>query len=94
LDEVVRAFKQTDISGCILTKLDETASLGGAISMLVRHQLPVTYLSDGEAVPEDLQSAYARDLVAKALDLLKERPEQIIESDLAMAFNEDMIHAH
>jgi len=94
LDEVVRAFKQTEISGCILTKLDETASLGGAISMLVRHQLPVTYLSDGEAVPEDLQSAYARDLVAKALDLLKERPEQIIESDLAMAFNEDMIHAH
>ncbi len=94
LDEIIRAFKQTEISGCILTKLDETASLGGAISMLIRHQLPVSYISDGQAVPEDLQSAYARELVAKALDLLKEKPEQVDENDLALAFNEGMIHAH
>jgi len=94
LDEIIRAFKQTDISGCIFTKLDETASLGGAISMLIRHQLPITYISEGQAVPEDLQSAFARELVAKALDLLKARAEPIDENDLAMAFNEGMIHAH
>ena len=94
LDEIVRAFKQTDISGCIFTKLDETASLGGAISMLIRHQLPLAYISDGQAVPEDLQSAYGRDLVSRALDLLKDKPEQVNENDLALAFNEGMIHAH
>ncbi len=94
LDEIINTFKQTEISGCILTKLDETASLGGAISMLIRHQLPISYISDGQAVPEDLESAYARELVAKALDLLKNRPEEVYENDLAMAFNEGMIHAH
>lgn len=94
LDEIINAFKQTEISGCIFTKLDETASLGGAISMLIRHQLPITYISNGQAVPEDLESAYARELVAKALDLLKNRPEEVNENDLAMAFNEGMIHAH
>jgi len=94
LDEIIRSFKQTAISGCIFTKLDETASLGGAISMLVRHQLPLAYTSDGQAVPEDLQSAYAKELVAKALDLLKKKPEQIDENDLALAFNEGRIHAH
>lgn len=94
LDEIINAFKQTEISGCILTKLDETASLGGAISMLIRHQLPISYISDGQAVPEDLESAYARELVAKALDLLKNKPEEVNENDLAMAFNEGMIHAH
>ena len=94
LDEIINTFKQTEISGCILTKLDETASLGGAISMLIRHQLPISYISDGQAVPEDLESAYARELVAKALDLLKNKPEEVYENDLAMAFNEGMIHAH
>ena len=94
LDEIINTFKQTEITGCILTKLDEAASLGGAISMLIRHQLPVSYISDGQAVPEDLESAYARELVAKALDLLKNKPEEIYENDLAMAFNEGMIHAH
>jgi len=94
LDEIISAFKQTEIAGCIFTKLDETTSLGGAISMLVRHKLPITYLSDGQAVPEDLRAAYARELVASALDLLKKRPEEVNETDLAMAFNEGQMHAH
>jgi len=94
LDEIISAFKQTEITGCIFTKLDETTSLGGAISMLIRHKLPVTYLSDGQAVPEDLRAAYARELVAKALELLKKRPEEVDETDLAMAFNKGQIHAH
>jgi len=94
LDEIIGAFKQTEIAGCIFTKLDETTSLGGAISMLIRHKLPITYLSDGQAVPEDLRAAYARELVAKALDLLKKRPEEVHETDLAIAFNEGQIHAH
>lgn len=94
LDEIIGAFKQTGISGCILTKLDEAACLGGAISMLIRHHLPVTYLSDGQAVPEDLQIGYAKELVASALGMLKKRPEQINEMDLAIAFNESPINAH
>lgn len=94
LDEITRAFKTTDISGCILTKLDESASLGGAISMLIRHKLPLAYISDGQAVPEDLHIGYARELVSKALELLKQRPEQIHEADLAIAFNDGLINAH
>ncbi len=94
LDETISGFKQTDIAGCILTKLDEAASLGGAISMLVRHKIPVSYLSDGQAVPEDLQTAYAKELVAGALEMLKKRPEQVNEIDLAVAFNDGLNHAH
>lgn len=94
LDETISAFKQTEIAGCILTKLDEAASLGGAISMLVRHKMPVSYLSDGQAVPEDLQTAYAKELVAGALEMLKKRPEQVNEMDLAVAFNDGLNHAH
>lgn len=94
LDEVVRAFKQTTIDGCILTKLDEAASLGGAISMLIRHQLPLTYISNGQCVPEDLQTAHAKELVSQALTLLKQHPEYTDDQSLAVAFNDGLLNAH
>lgn len=43
-----------DFAGCILTKLDEAATLGPAIDRLIRHQLPLWFTSDGQRVPEDL----------------------------------------
>lgn len=94
LDEVSRSFKQTPISGCILTKIDEAANLGSAISVLIRHHLPLTYMSDGQRVPEDLQPARARDLVAQALALLKKHQERADDEYLAFAFNEGVVHAH
>ena len=39
-----------------VTKLDEATSLGGTLSALIRAKLPLAYLSDGQQVPEDLQS--------------------------------------
>jgi flagellar biosynthesis protein FlhF len=53
----------------MLTKLDEATSLGGAISTLIRSRLPVTYVSEGQRVPEDLAPARAHQLIARAVDL-------------------------
>ena len=55
LEETVRAFKNLDPVGCVLTKVDEAVSLGGIISALIRHELPLAYVTDGQRVPEDLQ---------------------------------------
>lgn len=66
MDEIVNAFGREQLAGCILTKLDEAARLGAAMSTLVSHQLPVAFLSEGQRVPEDLRLARAKDLVARA----------------------------
>jgi flagellar biosynthesis protein FlhF len=65
------------LSGCILTKTDEANSLGGAISALIRHQLPLAYVCNGQQVPEDFSLARPNTLVKQASDLMNEAEQQI-----------------
>lgn len=69
IEEAVTRFAAAQPTTCMLTKLDEATSLGGAISTLIRSQLPVTYVSEGQRVPEDLAPARAHQLIARAVDL-------------------------
>ena len=69
IEETVERFAPAKAASCVLTKLDEATSLGGAISMLIRSRLPVAYLSDGQRIPEDLSPARAHQLIARAVDL-------------------------
>ncbi len=57
LKEAAKGFEGFAPSSCILTKLDEAASLGAAISALIECQLPLAFLCDGQQVPEDLHLA-------------------------------------
>jgi flagellar biosynthesis protein FlhF len=71
LEEAVRRFAPANPSCCLLTKVDEAASLGGVLSVLIRTRLPVAYVSEGQRVPEDLQPARALELVSAAVRLAK-----------------------
>jgi flagellar biosynthesis protein FlhF len=74
LEEIVRAFARVSPTACILTKVDEAASLGAVISTTVRHKLKIAYLCDGQRVPEDLHSAHQRRIwLVRAAQQLKER---------------------
>ncbi|HAI59835.1 MAG TPA: flagellar biosynthesis protein FlhF, partial [Xanthomonadaceae bacterium] len=76
LDEVVRRFGFIAPEAAILTKLDETGRLGAALSVLVRHRLPLAWITDGQQVPDDLAEADASRLVLKLEELRRagERP--------------------
>ena len=55
LDDVVRCYQQGGgLSGGILTKLDEAMSLGTSLDVIIRHKLPLHYVTNGQRVPEDL----------------------------------------
>lgn len=54
-------------AACILTKLDETPQPGAALDSLIRHRLPLAYLSGGQRVPEDLHTPNAAYLIDRAL---------------------------
>jgi flagellar biosynthesis protein FlhF len=66
LDESVRAYLPLQLSACIVTKLDEAPSLGGVLSVLIRHRIPLDCTTDGQRVPEDISAADARTLVCRA----------------------------
>lgn len=54
LDDVVRAYEGDNLAGCILTKIDEAATLATPLDVIMRHGLKLHYVSNGQRVPEDL----------------------------------------
>ena len=54
---------------CVFTRLDEAASLGPALSMLLRSRLPVAWLCHGPRIPDDIERARPHQLVARAVKL-------------------------
>lgn len=70
--DVEQAFKAVPLSGCIITKVDETTSLGGSLSIAVEQNLPIAYISDGQQVPEDLHPARAHALVSRAVAIMQD----------------------
>jgi flagellar biosynthesis protein FlhF len=76
LEEIVQAFARLAPSACILTKVDEAASLGAVLSTTLRHKLKIAYICDGQRVPEDLHPAHQKRvwLVRAALNLKSDAP--------------------
>jgi flagellar biosynthesis protein FlhF len=71
IEETIQRFMPAQAAACVLTKVDEAASLGGVLSALVTAQLPITYICDGQRVAEDIKPARAHQLVARALQLAR-----------------------
>ena len=67
LDDVVRAYRGPDLAGCILTKVDEAASLAPALGSAVSNELDVYYVTNGQRVPEDLHLPNRAYLLHRAL---------------------------
>jgi flagellar biosynthesis protein FlhF len=95
LEEIIRAFAPVNPAACILTKVDEAASLGAVISTTVRHKLKIAYLCNGQRVPEDVHSAHERRvwLIRAALKLKERTPTQFNESYFANNFGRATAHA-
>ncbi len=71
LNDMIAAFSHLNLAGCILTKTDEAGSLGGAVSAMIRYQLPLAYVCNGQQVPEDLSLARPNTLVNQASELMQ-----------------------
>jgi flagellar biosynthesis protein FlhF len=93
LEDVIRSFAKIHLDGCVLTKLDECASLGGAISVLAKHGLPLAYISDGQKVPEDIHLARANNLINRATTLMRDMSEHYDESTVAVALSGGGVYA-
>lgn len=86
LDETVRGFSKIKLHGCILTKLDETTSLGGALSVALKHNLPVNYYCDGQKMPDALHLANAHDLVNRSVLIAHKSNQPLNNEAVELAF--------
>jgi len=69
LNEVIKVFGKDKLTSAIITKLDEAASIGGVLDVIIRNRLSLSYLGTGQRVPEDIIPARADYLVDKAVEL-------------------------
>jgi len=59
--------KSRAVTAAIITKTDEAAQIGPVLDCLIRHQLPLMFLANGQRVPEDLSQANTAYLSHRAL---------------------------
>ena len=57
LNKIVCEFQVTGYSKLIFTKIDETETFGPIINLICTLGLPVTYLANGQVVPDDIVEA-------------------------------------
>ena len=68
LDEVIAAYQNKGVQGCIITKIDEATNLGVALDVVIRHKLILHYVANGQKVPEDLHAANSRYLLDRSFE--------------------------
>ncbi|NLZ44258.1 MAG: flagellar biosynthesis protein FlhF [Clostridia bacterium] len=55
--EAAEAFREVSFNRLIFSKLDETSNLDNMLAFLERVQVPLSYLTTGQNVPEDIEVA-------------------------------------
>ena len=63
LMDIWEKFKVIPIARLIFTKLDETTTFGNIANQLCRSKIPISYFTNGQEVPEDIEIATLEKLV-------------------------------
>jgi len=63
LEDVYQHFSFLDLKSLIVTKIDETRKIGNLIAFLLYTKLPISFFSNGQNVPQDLQIATKRKII-------------------------------
>ena len=67
LDDVLSSFQAKALHGVVLSKVDEAVKLGPALDALIRHQVMLRGVANGQRVPEDWVAPQAAQLVRQSM---------------------------
>jgi flagellar biosynthesis protein FlhF len=69
LTHTAERFASVGTTGMILTKLDEATSLGNMLPLTRASRLPIRYVTNGQSVPDDIETAEASRLARLVLGM-------------------------
>ena len=69
LNEITRKFGEMPIYGIVFSKLDESTSYGSLFNHAIRFKKPITFLTTGQNVPEDIETASKERMVDLLLNI-------------------------
>ncbi|MCM3713212.1 flagellar biosynthesis protein FlhF [Alkalihalobacillus oceani] len=69
MNEIIRQFSLLEIEKVILTKQDETASLGALLNIPLEHGKGIAYITNGQNVPDDIMEATVPYVIRAVLEV-------------------------
>lgn len=87
LIDAIKRYQANQVDQCILTKLDESLAVGGAISAVIESGLGVSYLTHGQRVPEDIKMATRHQLV----ELFTQQELQLFQTELPVNYGQHRV---
>lgn len=60
INSIIQCFGKSKIDNIIITKVDECARLGHLYNIFMAHEIPISYITTGQRVPEDIKPASGR----------------------------------
>ena len=78
LMDIWEKYKVIPITRLIFTKLDETTTFGNIVNQLCRSKIPISYFTNGQEVPEDIEIASLEKLVNQ---MMGKATEGILKDD-------------
>ncbi|AOW12234.1 flagellar biosynthesis protein FlhF [Hydrogenophaga crassostreae] len=88
LDDVLTAFKASTLHGVVLSKVDEAVKLGPSIDALIRHQVVLRGVANGQRVPEDWQEPDANALVRMSFGTEGKSAYDPLPSEMGLYFSQ------
>ncbi len=67
-EQIIDKFSFIDFSSVILSKIDEAGSIGGLLSVLIDKRVPISYISTGQKIPEDIEPSAKKKLMEFLFD--------------------------
>ena len=93
VEDVMQAFGIFSPASCIVTKLDESTSLGSVLGASIRHRLPIAYVCDGQRVPEDIHLARPATLVSQSVEIMERAGDKIDDDLLPLSLGKEVANA-
>ncbi len=95
LSDLARFYSKYPVEGWIISKLDETRSTGSLWTPIFRHRLPISFITNGQKVPEDIKPA-SPELLTQILlqskhNLQKENKSSTVFNHKKTSFNNGYI---
>ncbi|MDM7940993.1 MAG: flagellar biosynthesis protein FlhF [Hydrogenophaga sp.] len=92
LDETLTSFKASSLHGVVLSKVDEAVKLGPALDALIRHQVSLHGVANGQRVPEDWQNPDAQALVRMSMGTAGKSAFDPVATDMGVYFAPTSTH--
>ena len=64
MKEIMTSYEMFNYDSLIITKLDETKSVGNIISLLAESKKSLSYVTTGQQVPRDIEEANPKQLLS------------------------------